>query len=262
MSETIATPMTAAPYQRVDWPAYVPRPLVMGATGFIGSHVAALLVQRGDEVHVTVRDGSRQETLAGLPPFYAPADSCVRRWNSNVVGVQDVARGHLLADERGAVGERYILGNRNFTLDRLFADLGRLSGVEPPAVKLPLYAALAWRPRASGSPARLSRARPRCGRRRSTGRSSTARPSASQGGRPRRTRTASRRRWPITASATGIGSPRRRSSAARAQAGRRDAPAPRRLDDLARRRRPPVGVGASTSRPRPRARSGSPPARS
>ena len=61
----------------------------------------------------------------------------------NVVGVQDVARGHLLADERGAVGERYILGNRNFTLDRLFADLGRLSGVEPPAIKLPLQVALA-----------------------------------------------------------------------------------------------------------------------
>ena len=49
----------------------------------------------------------------------------------------------MLADERGEVGERYILGNRNFTLDRLFADLGRLSGVEPPAVKLPLAAALA-----------------------------------------------------------------------------------------------------------------------
>jgi dihydroflavonol-4-reductase len=61
----------------------------------------------------------------------------------NVVGVQDVARGHLLADVRGRVGERYILGNRNFTLDRLFADLGRLSGVEPPAVRLPLVAALA-----------------------------------------------------------------------------------------------------------------------
>ena len=54
----------------------------------------------------------------------------------NVVDVRDVARGHLLADERGAVGERYILGGRNFTYDRLFADLGRLSGVEPP-VKVP-----------------------------------------------------------------------------------------------------------------------------
>ncbi len=61
----------------------------------------------------------------------------------NVVAVQDVARGLLLADELGEVGERYLLGNRNFTLDRLFADLGRLSGVEPPAVKLPLPAAIA-----------------------------------------------------------------------------------------------------------------------
>ncbi len=60
----------------------------------------------------------------------------------NIVGVQDVARGHLLADERGVAGERYILGNRNFTLDRLFADLGRLSGVEPPPVKLPVSVAL------------------------------------------------------------------------------------------------------------------------
>jgi dihydroflavonol-4-reductase len=60
----------------------------------------------------------------------------------NVVGVQDVARGHLLAAEHGVVGERYILGNRNFTLDRLFADLGRLSGIEPPAVKLPVAVAV------------------------------------------------------------------------------------------------------------------------
>ncbi|HEY3830486.1 MAG TPA: NAD-dependent epimerase/dehydratase family protein [Solirubrobacteraceae bacterium] len=60
----------------------------------------------------------------------------------NIVDVGDVAQGHLLADEYGQVGERYILGNRNFTLDRLFADLGRLSGVQPPTIKLPLSAAL------------------------------------------------------------------------------------------------------------------------
>jgi dihydroflavonol-4-reductase len=77
----------------------------------------------------------------------------------NIVAVEDVARGHLLADEIGCVGERYILGNRNFTLDRLFADLGRLSGVEPPAVKLPATAAFAlanaatWIP---GAPASAS----------------------------------------------------------------------------------------------------------
>ena len=61
----------------------------------------------------------------------------------NIVGVQDVARGHVLADERGRVGERYLLGNRNFTMQRLFADLGRLSGVQPPTLKLPVPVARA-----------------------------------------------------------------------------------------------------------------------
>lgn len=61
----------------------------------------------------------------------------------NIVDAEDVARGFLLADERGTPGERYILGNRNFTLDRLFADLGRLSGIAPPALKLPYPAAIA-----------------------------------------------------------------------------------------------------------------------
>jgi dihydroflavonol-4-reductase len=55
----------------------------------------------------------------------------------NIVDVRDVASGHLLADEKGEVGERYILCGRNFTLDRLFADLARISGVEPPSLKLP-----------------------------------------------------------------------------------------------------------------------------
>lgn len=55
----------------------------------------------------------------------------------NIVDVRDVATGHVLADEKGVEGERYILGGRNFTLDRLFADLSRLSGVPAPALKLP-----------------------------------------------------------------------------------------------------------------------------
>jgi dihydroflavonol-4-reductase len=83
----------------------------------------------------------------GRGDVYARATSLVRRFllgripayvpgALNIVDVQDVARGHVLADERGEVGERYILGNRNYTLDRLFADLGRVSGVEPPALRL------------------------------------------------------------------------------------------------------------------------------
>jgi dihydroflavonol-4-reductase len=54
----------------------------------------------------------------------------------NIVDVRDVATGHLLADEKGEVGERYILGGRNFTFDRLFADFARISGRAAP-VRLP-----------------------------------------------------------------------------------------------------------------------------
>jgi dihydroflavonol-4-reductase len=73
--------------------------------------------------------------LLGRIPIYT--DGAV-----SIVDVRDAAEGHLLADERGALGERYILGGRNFTFDRLFADLGRLSGIDPP-VKLPARAAQA-----------------------------------------------------------------------------------------------------------------------
>jgi dihydroflavonol-4-reductase len=55
----------------------------------------------------------------------------------NIVDVRDIAQGHLLADERGEVGERYILAGRNFTLDRLFADFARIAGRDGPPVKLP-----------------------------------------------------------------------------------------------------------------------------
>ena len=55
----------------------------------------------------------------------------------NIVDVRDVADGHLLADAKGETGERYILGGRNFTLQRLFADLQRISGIPAPQLKLP-----------------------------------------------------------------------------------------------------------------------------
>ena len=91
--------------------------------------------------------------VLGSGDVYGTATAIVRRFllgripvyvdgGLNVVSVEDVARGHLLADERGAPGERYILGNRNYTLARLFADLGRISGIEPPAIELPASVAL------------------------------------------------------------------------------------------------------------------------
>ncbi len=61
----------------------------------------------------------------------------------SIVGAGDVAGGLLLAQERGRAGQRYLLGGRNFTTDRLYADLGRLTGVAPPALRLPVQAAMA-----------------------------------------------------------------------------------------------------------------------
>jgi dihydroflavonol-4-reductase len=79
--------------------------------------------------HGTSMDLVRRFLMRRIPAYVEGA--------LNIVDVRDVARGHLLADEKGAVGDRYILSGRNFTLDRLFADLGRISGVRPPALKLP-----------------------------------------------------------------------------------------------------------------------------
>lgn len=61
----------------------------------------------------------------------------------NLVDVRDVAEGHILAAERGRVGERYILGNRNMTLKEILDTLSRLTGVPAPKWKLPHWVPLA-----------------------------------------------------------------------------------------------------------------------
>lgn len=63
----------------------------------------------------------------------------------NWVHVRDVAVGHILAAEKGRVGERYILGNQqgNWTLSHAFDVLEEVSGVPRPRVRLPYGVALA-----------------------------------------------------------------------------------------------------------------------
>jgi dihydroflavonol-4-reductase len=60
----------------------------------------------------------------------------------NVVAVEDVAAGHLLAAERGRIGERYILGGRNMTLKEILDALAAITGRRAPRVKLPHVVAL------------------------------------------------------------------------------------------------------------------------
>jgi dihydroflavonol-4-reductase len=60
----------------------------------------------------------------------------------NIVHVDDVAAGHLLAFERGRAGERYILGGEDMTLQTILAQIARLVGRTPPRVRLPYAAVL------------------------------------------------------------------------------------------------------------------------
>jgi dihydroflavonol-4-reductase len=55
----------------------------------------------------------------------------------NLVHVDDVAAGQLLAAERGVVGERYILGGENMTLAEILATVARATGRRPPSLKIP-----------------------------------------------------------------------------------------------------------------------------
>jgi dihydroflavonol-4-reductase len=61
----------------------------------------------------------------------------------NVVDVRDVAEGHLAACERGRVGERYILGAENLTLQQIFVALGEISGRPAPKIRIPYAMAFA-----------------------------------------------------------------------------------------------------------------------
>ena len=64
----------------------------------------------------------------------------------NIVHVDDVARGHLLAMEQGKVGERYILGGDNMSLRTILHVVSALAGRKPPRLCLPhtLILPVAW----------------------------------------------------------------------------------------------------------------------
>ncbi|OLD95615.1 MAG: NAD-dependent dehydratase [Candidatus Rokubacteria bacterium 13_1_20CM_4_68_9] len=55
----------------------------------------------------------------------------------NLIHVADVARGHLLAAQRGRVGEKYILGCQNRSLTEIFQMLESITGIRAPRVRVP-----------------------------------------------------------------------------------------------------------------------------
>ena len=55
----------------------------------------------------------------------------------NFVGVEDCAAGHLLAAEKGKIGERYLLGAENLTLKQVLDELEKITGLPAPRLKIP-----------------------------------------------------------------------------------------------------------------------------
>jgi len=64
----------------------------------------------------------------------------------NFIDVRDVAQGHLLALEKGRIGDRYILGNQNLTLKQFLDQLSEITGIPAPQNTLPSFIPLtvAW----------------------------------------------------------------------------------------------------------------------
>ena len=60
----------------------------------------------------------------------------------NFVGVEECAAGHLLAAEKGKIGERYLLGAENLTLKQLLDTLEKITGLPAPSWKIPHGVAL------------------------------------------------------------------------------------------------------------------------
>jgi dihydroflavonol-4-reductase len=75
------------------------------------------------------------DAAAGRMPAYVDT-------GLNIVHVDDVAAGHLLAYQRGASGERYILGGEDMTLQTILALVSRIVGRQPPRIRLPYAAVL------------------------------------------------------------------------------------------------------------------------
>ena len=57
----------------------------------------------------------------------------------NIVHVDDVAQGHLLAYHHGRIGERYILGGENLPLQQMLADIAGMVGRKAPTIALPRW---------------------------------------------------------------------------------------------------------------------------
>lgn len=61
----------------------------------------------------------------------------------NIIDVEDVARGQILAAKKGRIGKRYLFGNENMSVSNYFKLISEIAGVKPPTIKIPYHLAVA-----------------------------------------------------------------------------------------------------------------------
>lgn len=111
---------------------------------FLGKQEAKAWAERGLPVVIVhpsapVGEGDHKPTATGkiVLDFLNRKMPAYLRTGLNLVDVRDVARGHLLAAEKGRVGEEYILGARNMTLKEILQLLAEITGLKAPRLRLP-----------------------------------------------------------------------------------------------------------------------------
>jgi dihydroflavonol-4-reductase len=111
---------------------------------FLAEEAAREAVRAGSEVVIVnpstpIGPGDVKPTPTGQLVFDAAAGRMPAYVDTglNIVHVDDVAAGHLLAFHRGRPGERYILGGQDMSLREILIDIAALVGRKPPVVRLP-----------------------------------------------------------------------------------------------------------------------------
>ena len=111
---------------------------------FLAEEAAREAVRAGSEVIIVnpstpVGPGDIKPTPTGQLVFDAAAGRMPAYVDTglNIVHVDDVAAGHLLAFHRGRPGKRYILGGQDMSLREILGEISRLVGRKPPSVRLP-----------------------------------------------------------------------------------------------------------------------------
>lgn len=115
---------------------------------FLAEEVAMRFAAEGDPVVVVnpstpVGPGDLKPTATGriLTDFLNGRMPAYVETGLNLVPVEDVARGHILAARRGLPGRRYILGGQDMTLKEILDLLAEITGLPAPGFEIPLWLA-------------------------------------------------------------------------------------------------------------------------